>query len=104
MGRRTRKYAWGQVRTAIHHGHPAVDLRQYPAHLYINVDVSARGHETRLITPPNVLTRTPRRLVARIPLEMLGNPERLLISSRTYLTQVPLDWSPWRIVELAEMQ
>lgn len=35
-----------------------------------------------------------------VPLKLLGNPERLLISARTYLEAVPLDWVSWRVVIL----
>ncbi len=37
---------------------------------------------------------------ASVPLELLGQPERLFICARTYLGEVPLDWVSWRLVEL----
>ncbi len=36
----------------------------------------------------------------RIPLETLGRPERLLVSARTYIGDISLDWVSWRVVDL----
>jgi len=36
----------------------------------------------------------------RIPLALLGAPERVLCSARTYLADVPLDWAAWRALDL----
>jgi LmbE family N-acetylglucosaminyl deacetylase len=66
------------------------------------------GHQTttlydqnrRLPAERGMILRTSRRLVARIPLALLGDPDRLIISSRTYLGRVPLDWAPLRVVEI----
>ncbi len=46
------------------------------------------------------LSRESRAFVVHIPLGVLGNPDRLLISGRSYTERVPLDWTPWRIVDL----
>ncbi len=46
------------------------------------------------------VVREPTRVTIRIPLKTLGNPQRLLTSARTYVGDVPLDWTAWRIVEL----
>jgi hypothetical protein len=35
-----------------------------------------------------------------IPLKVLGDPEKILIGSHTYLGAVPLDWVAWRAVEI----
>lgn len=43
-----------------------------------------------------------RRITLRIPLRLLGNPERLLTSARTSLGEVPLDVASWRVVELED--
>jgi LmbE family N-acetylglucosaminyl deacetylase len=37
-----------------------------------------------------------------VPLELLGNPQIILTSARTYTTKVPLDWASWRIIELPQ--
>lgn len=45
-------------------------------------------------------TREPRLITIRIPLQEMAWPQRVFISARTYLEDVPLDWVAWRIVEL----
>lgn len=35
-----------------------------------------------------------------VPLQLLGDPDRILISARTSLSGVPLDWSAWRAIEI----
>lgn len=35
-----------------------------------------------------------------IPEELLGKPDRVMTSARTVFGTVPLDWSPWRLIEL----
>jgi LmbE family N-acetylglucosaminyl deacetylase len=35
-----------------------------------------------------------------LPLEMLGNPQKVLTSTRIYLSEVAMDWVSWRILEL----
>jgi len=39
-------------------------------------------------------------ITVRIPLAAAGNPHRLLISTRTYLKDVPLDWGAWRVLDI----
>ena len=39
-------------------------------------------------------------ITVRLPLSILGAPEKILTSARTYLGEVPLDWVSWRILEL----
>jgi hypothetical protein len=46
------------------------------------------------------VTHEPRQLTIRIPLELLGEPQRILTSARSYLSEVPLDWISWRVLEL----
>jgi len=36
-----------------------------------------------------------------IPLDLIGNPEYILTSARTYFDDVPLDWFSWRGVDLS---
>jgi LmbE family N-acetylglucosaminyl deacetylase len=54
--------------------------------------------------PGNILdvTREGKRISLRIPLEIIGNPQKILFSARTYLGEVPLDWTSWRILELVK--
>jgi hypothetical protein len=36
----------------------------------------------------------------RIPLDLLGNPEKILTSASTYLDALPLDWVSWRVLDI----
>ena len=36
-----------------------------------------------------------------VPLDLLGNPQRILTSADTYLGTVPLDWVSWRVLEIS---
>lgn len=46
------------------------------------------------------ITRTPRQLTVRVPLESLGTPQKILTSARTYLGEVPLDWTSWETLNV----
>ncbi|MFQ5952507.1 MAG: PIG-L deacetylase family protein [Candidatus Omnitrophota bacterium] len=51
---------------------------------------------------PHDATRVIRRaknITINVPLELLGDPQRVLMSTRTYLGDVPLDYVPWRVVK-----
>ena len=72
----------------------------------LHITFSATGHAIynqarRLPNDLLQITREPRRLTLRIPLQILGNPERILTGARTYLGEIPLDWVSWRILELS---
>ncbi len=45
------------------------------------------------------VNRTAREIVLRVPLALLGGPDRALISARTYLGNVPLDAAAWRVLD-----
>ena len=47
------------------------------------------------------VTRRPRQIIIRIPLSAAGNPHRILTGARTYMGEVPLGWTSWRVVELS---
>lgn len=52
------------------------------------------------------VTRSPREIVLRVPLELLGNPQRIFTSARTssphaYLGDLPLDWVSWQVLDLS---
>jgi len=49
------------------------------------------------------VVRKPKEITIRVPLQVLGNPQRILISANTYLGMVPLDWVSWRILELPKI-
>ncbi len=44
--------------------------------------------------------RTPNEVTVAVPLKLLGNPDKILTSARTYLGNVPLDSASWIAVEL----
>jgi LmbE family N-acetylglucosaminyl deacetylase len=46
------------------------------------------------------VTRRPREIVLKIPLVLLGKPEKILTSAHSYMGSVPLDWVAWRILAL----
>ena len=62
---------------------------------------AAYDQTTRLARPSVSVTRQPRRIEVRIPLETMENPQRILTSARTYLGELPLDWAAWRTLELS---
>ena len=72
----------------------------------LHIRFSTIGHEIydqdRQL-PRNILrvTHTPRQLIVRIPLRVLGDPQKILTSAQTYLGEVPLDWASWRVLELS---
>ena len=47
------------------------------------------------------ITRQPDEITIQVPLTVLGDPQNILTSARTYAGNVPLDWVSWRVVELA---
>ena len=46
------------------------------------------------------LERHAREILVRVPLQLLGEPERLLATARTYLADIPLDAVAWRVLDL----
>ena len=46
------------------------------------------------------VTHSLRLIEVRIPLEVLGRPEKVFCDSRTQLGEIPLDWAAWRICDL----
>ena len=53
---------------------------------------------------PDSLVRVshkPKEITVHVPMELLGYPQRVLMSGQTHLGEVPLDWASWRIVEIA---
>ncbi len=58
--------------------------------------------ENRVIDPRQIKVKTWRNgIEATFPLELLGHPERILTSARTYFSGVPLDWTAWRVMEVS---
>ena len=52
--------------------------------------------------PENIVkvSRRPKSITLSVPLEVLGNPQKILTSAQTYLGKVPLDWLSWHAIEL----
>ncbi len=48
------------------------------------------------------IERHAKEINVRIPLKLIGNPDRILTSSNTYIADVLLDWTSWRIVEIKD--
>ena len=44
--------------------------------------------------------RSSNEIIINVPLKLIGNPDRILTSARTYLGNVPLDSASWMAVEL----
>ncbi len=75
----------------------------------IRVRLHAVGHEVQDngVPVPHrgvVVSRRERHIRVQVPLADLGDPERLLLSARTYLADVPLDWLSWRVMDLRPAQ
>ncbi len=57
--------------------------------------------QTRQIKHNGVLIkRNAKKIMVRIPLDLLGNPEKILTSASTYLGAIPLDWVSWRVLNI----
>ncbi len=46
------------------------------------------------------IKRSANEIIINVPLKLIGNPDRILTSARTYLDNVPLDSASWMAVEL----
>ena len=59
-------------------------------------------HDQHQTLPGNsvAVSHHSRSLETEVPLKLLGYPERLFVSARTYMGDIPLDWVSWRIVTL----
>jgi len=71
----------------------------------IYMDLGASGYrvyDQGFLLPDNFLTvsGTPTRSEVRIPLDLLGDPERVLVSAQTSIGDVPLDNIPWVFLTL----
>ncbi|MBI3996405.1 MAG: PIG-L family deacetylase [Candidatus Omnitrophica bacterium] len=62
------------------------------------LDYGVYDQDRKLAKSSVTVSRQPKQITIRVPLDLLGRPQRLLTSARTYLGNVPLDWSSWRIM------
>ncbi|HZO85098.1 MAG TPA: PIG-L family deacetylase [Verrucomicrobiae bacterium] len=70
----------------------------------LHLKVSALEHEAyegskRLPRESVAIQRGSREITFGIPLELLGNPDRILTTARTHVGDLPVDWTAWRILE-----
>ncbi len=71
----------------------------------IHVRVNPLSHtvsdQSRPLNNAGVLvSRSAAEIVIRVPLSLLGDPDRALVNARTYLGDMPLDSSVWRVLDL----
>jgi hypothetical protein len=81
---------------------PDVPFAQMPK---LHVKFSEIGHQVydgqKELSPSAVKSDLgPTAITLRVPLALLGDPQRILFSARTYLGNVPLDSSEWRVLSL----
>ncbi|HOW36460.1 MAG TPA: PIG-L family deacetylase [Candidatus Omnitrophota bacterium] len=46
------------------------------------------------------VVRSAKEISISVPLAVLGDPQKILTSARTYLSEIPLGWVAWRVLEL----
>ena len=68
------------------------------------LNAAVSDQHRKLPTESVRINRQPKALTLRVPLQALGDPQRILISARTSLGEVPLDWASWRVLELPAAQ
>lgn len=61
---------------------------------------TATDQDVRLPLDEVVVRRRAREIELDLPLSLLGNPDRILTSAQIRLSAVPLDWVPWRCLDL----
>jgi hypothetical protein len=71
----------------------------------LHVEVSGLGHrvldqERTLAGKPVEVKRGMREIRIRVPLEALGQPQAAFLGAVTQLGDLPLNWQPWRLLEL----
>jgi LmbE family N-acetylglucosaminyl deacetylase len=62
---------------------------------------AAFDQQRRLPRQAVAVERQGRRMLVRVPLSTLGDPDRVLVGGRTTLADVPMAGLPWRVVTLA---
>jgi hypothetical protein len=71
----------------------------------VNIQFRTLGYEVvdqgrRLAKDSIHAVQDAQHLVVDVPLALLGNPDRVLTSARTYVGELPLDALSWRCVEI----
>ncbi|HYG34012.1 MAG TPA: hypothetical protein VEC99_04465, partial [Clostridia bacterium] len=73
----------------------------------LHLNLKAESHEVldqnrRLPKTSVEIIRSGKKLAIHAPMELLEGGTKLLCSARTQFGLVPLDWTPWRVMELSE--
>ena len=71
--------------------------------IHVNADITACAildQNRPLPIDSSEVVRSAKTITIRIPLSILGNPEKILTSARTKLGDIPMDWVSWRILEV----
>ena len=81
---------------------PDVPFAQMPK---LHVQIGALGHKAydqqkELPSDAVQVMRQPNSITVRVPLALIGDPEKALIDAQTYLGDLPLDHVAWRVLEL----
>jgi LmbE family N-acetylglucosaminyl deacetylase len=84
------------------------DDRPFPEMPKLHAKFGPIGHEvydrTGAISRDRIgITRSGRHIEVDVPLEMMGNPQRILTGAKTYAGDVPLDWAAWRILRVNDV-
>ncbi|MFX0064296.1 MAG: PIG-L deacetylase family protein [Candidatus Hermodarchaeota archaeon] len=70
------------------------------------VRVGRKGYnifDLNLEVPEQIeIVRTGSKIKMTVPLELLGDPDRILINVKNSLSTVTLDWVPWRIIKIKD--
>jgi len=71
----------------------------------VNIDMTSMKIVDQLRQLPGdscEVIRQKKKITIKVPLTVLGNPQKLLTSARTKLGEVPMDWTSWRILEVQQ--
>lgn len=81
---------------------PRMSFSQMPK-ISVNLGVLSYNvyNQSKRIDQKSVeVVRSANEIILNVPLQLIGNPDRILTSARTYLGNVPLDSASWITVEL----
>ena len=73
--------------------------------IHVNVgvtDTDILDQERQLPRDSCEVSKHAKTITIKVPLALLGNPQKILTSARTKLGEVPMDWTSWRILEVQQ--
>jgi hypothetical protein len=81
--------------------------RSFPRMPKLHLRLKAESHamldqERRLPAESTQITRSGNTMTVRVPMALLEGADKLLCSARTQIGEVPLDSTPWRVIELGQ--